>query len=57
MFSSSSYAGWTKVSKNADKEYHIDYLFLRQHGVVTVGDFQDCIKYSDHMPMMVDMNL
>jgi exonuclease III len=44
-------------TKNADKGYHIDYLFLRQHGVVTVGDFQDWIQYSDHMPMMVDMNL
>lgn len=45
--------GWT---------YHIDYVFLPNawlDGVrsFTIGDFDDWIQYSDHMPLIVDIDI
>ena len=41
-------------TKKEEKRYHIDYLFLRQTGNVTVGSYQDWIEFSDHVPVTVD---
>jgi exonuclease III len=42
-------------TKKEEKRYHIDYLFLRQTGNVTVGSYQDWIEFSDHVPIIVDI--
>ena len=42
-------------TKNREKRYHIDYLFLRTLGNVSVGSFEDWISESDHVPVIVDL--
>ena len=42
-------------TKKEEKRYHIDYLFLRQTGAVTVGSYRDWIEFSDHVPVTVDL--
>ena len=44
-------------TKNREKTYHIDYLFLRHSGKVTLGSFDDWIRDSDHVPIIIDLNL
>ncbi len=46
-------------TKNFNKTYHVDYCFASQDFLnklrnVEVGEFKDWIKYSDHMPIIVD---
>jgi hypothetical protein len=46
MFSSSSYAGWTKMGENANGEtYYVDYERIRKHdGYVYWWDLSDYLK-------------
>lgn len=46
--------------KNEQKPYHIDYCFLSNNllnkvSKVEVGSYNNWIKYSDHMPIIVDL--
>ena len=46
-------------TKNLNNTFHVDYCFasqdfLNQLRNVEVGEFKDWIKYSDHMPVIVD---
>tara|TARA_B110000977_G_scaffold191272_1_gene263149 strand:+ start:343 stop:567 length:225 start_codon:yes stop_codon:yes gene_type:complete len=42
-------------TKKQEKRYHIDYLFLRQTGNVIIGSYEDWINFSDHVPIIVDL--
>ena len=42
-------------TKKKEKRYHIDYLFFRQTGAVTVGSYENWIEFSDHVPVTVDL--
>lgn len=44
-------------TKNKEKRYHIDYLFLRQPGRLTLGAYEDWIEFSDHVPIIVDISV
>jgi exonuclease III len=44
--------------RHKDKPYHIDYCFaskdlLDKVSSVEIGDYDDWIKYSDHVPVVV----
>ena len=43
-------------TKNKDKKYHIDYLFLRsiEYKSLIIGKFSEWIKLSDHIPIILD---
>ena len=43
-------------TKAKSKKYHIDYLYLRSLKVtsVEVGNYEDWIKLSDHVPIVVE---
>jgi len=43
-------------TKNKDKKYHIDYLFLRsiEYKSLNIGKFSEWIKLSDHVPIILD---
>ncbi len=43
--------------RNIDKPFHIDYVFTKGFSVknVVVGEFKNWISYSDHMPIIVDL--
>lgn len=43
--------------RNLDKPFHIDYVFTKGFTVrsVAVGQFKNWITYSDHMPIIVDL--
>lgn len=43
------------LTKKKEKTYHIDYMFTRKIGTVDIGDYDDWIKYSDHMPLVVNL--
>ena len=48
--------------RHKDKSYHIDYCFISEDLVnklksVEVDEFDDWIKYSDHVPLMVDLDI
>ena len=48
--------------RHEDKSYHIDYCFISEDQVnklksVEVGEFDEWIKYSDHVPLMVDLDV
>lgn len=46
-------------TKNREKSYHIDYIYLK--GLIPnslqLGEYNDWIKFSDHMPVIVDIKL
>ena len=47
--------------RNKEKAYHIDYCFvskdlLEKVSSVEVGSYEDWIKHSDHMPLIVDID-
>ena len=41
-----------------EKPYHIDYMFYNNQGInnIEIGEFDDWISLSDHMPMILDIN-
>ena len=43
-------------TKQESKKYHIDYLYLKslESNLVELGDYDDWIKLSDHVPIMVE---
>ena len=43
-------------TKAKSKKYHIDYLYIRSLEVTSfkVGDYEDWIKLSDHVPIVVE---
>ena len=43
------------LTKEKEKTYHIDYMFARKSGTVDIGNYDDWIKYSDHMPLIVNL--
>jgi len=47
------------MHKNQDRPYHTDYVFAPHSGIesdaVRVGQFDDWIDVSDHMPVMLDI--
>jgi len=50
------------IYRHRDKPYHIDYCFasndlLTKMRSVEVGNFDDWIAYSDHVPLIVDFEL
>lgn len=55
-----SFGNETKASlyltKNKEKKYHIDYMFTRKSGKVDIGNYEDWIKYSDHMPLVINLS-
>ena len=44
-------------TKNKDKPYHIDYCYYKNFQLekVQLGNFDDWIKYSDHLPLRIDL--
>jgi len=45
--------------KNKQKPYHLDYCFaskslIHEHTKIEIGDYEDWIKLSDHMPLIID---
>ena len=44
-------------TKNLYKTFHIDYAFIRGFKIqnIEVGNYSDWIKYSDHMPLIIDI--
>lgn len=46
------------LQKNANKPYYIDYCFMDTSKLYSfkIGAFNDFIKYSDHMPLIIDFN-
>ena len=42
--------------KKSDRRYHIDYHFLKSTGTITIGDYADWIDFSDHVPVVVDLD-
>ena len=42
-------------TKNKDKKYHIDYIYIKDMNVksVNIGLYDDWIKYSDHCPVTI----
>lgn len=42
-----------------EKTYHIDYMFYNSQGIYEfkIGKFDDWISLSDHMPMILDINV
>ena len=47
------------MHKREDRPYHIDYVFMPEQLLdagceVTIGDYEDWIDASDHMPVMVE---
>ena len=48
--------------RNKDKAYHIDYCFvstdlLNKVSAVEVGQYDDWIKHSDHVPVIIDIEI
>ena len=48
--------------RNKDKAYHIDYCFvstdlLEKVSAVEVGQYDDWIKHSDHVPVIIDIEI
>jgi len=48
--------------RHKDKSYHIDYCFISEDLVnklksVEVGEFDEWIKYSDHVPLIVNLDV
>jgi len=45
---------------NLNKAYHIDYVFMPNHLLGTselrIGDMKKTIQYSDHRPLIIDLN-
>jgi endonuclease/exonuclease/phosphatase family metal-dependent hydrolase len=43
-------------TKQESKKYHIDYLYLKslEFGSVELGNYDEWIKLSDHVPIMVE---
>ena len=47
--------------RHRDRAYHVDYCFLSRHwkdrlGKVEIGRADDWIGYSDHMPLVIELN-
>ena len=44
-------------TKNENKSYHIDFLFLKSFNSkkVEIGSFSEWIKFSDHMPLICEV--
>lgn len=50
------------LQNNIEKSYHIDYIFgntslINKIEKMEVGDYNDWIKYSDHMPVYVEIKI
>lgn len=47
------------LQRKNDKFYHIDYFFGKSEWVhsLMIGSFDDWIKFSDHMPVITEINL
>ena len=50
------------LQRNRDKPYHIDYCFMTTYTYkkvknLEVGKYEDWIKHSDHLPLIVDFEL
>jgi len=45
-------------TKNINKKYHIDYAFVKGFTIsnIEIGLYADWIEYSDHMPLILDIN-
>ena len=45
--------------KKHNKSYHIDYFFGKSEWVksLEIGEFADWIKFSDHMPLIAEINI
>lgn len=45
-------------TKNINKKYHIDYAFIKGFTLsnIEIGLYADWIDYSDHMPLILDIN-
>lgn len=48
------------MHKKEDREYHTDYIFYPQNGNnlinLQIGEYEDWIDHSDHMPMFLEYN-
>ena len=48
------------MHKKEDRPYHVDYAFcpasLLESATVSVGDYEEWIEASDHMPLIVDLD-
>ena len=44
-------------TKNKNKSYHIDFLFLKGLTIKTfdIGSYEDWIGFSDHMPLICEI--
>jgi exodeoxyribonuclease III len=47
------------LQRNRNKSYHIDYCFASSHfcenlNSVQIGEYEEWISFSDHMPMIID---
>lgn len=44
-------------TKNKDKPYHIDYCYFKNFQLekAELENFDDWIKHSDHLPVIVDL--
>lgn len=46
--------------RKIEKGYHIDYAFvsdsLRKDAKITIGDPEEWLQYSDHMPLIIDIS-
>lgn len=50
------------LQKNIEKKYHIDYCFSSEFFTnklknISIGKYNDCIMYSDHMPIIIDFEI
>lgn len=46
--------------RNIEKPYHLDYCVIKEHMIqkgvkITIGKFEDWISFSDHVPLMVEI--
>ena len=42
-------------TKKREKTYHIDYMFTRKNASVEIGNYEDWIGHSDHMPIIINL--
>lgn len=45
--------------RKSNKKYHIDYCFCSKEYLknAEIGEFNEWIRLSDHMPLVVDLNI
>ena len=44
------------LTKKKERNYHIDYMLSRNSGTLDIGNYEDWIKHSDHMPLGIDFS-